>query len=273
MRIWKYRNSRLAAALAGVVLLCVALPACSPGGEGDAGSSGPPPTADEPSSTAEPTEPAPNESAAEPRPAATARLDGIDVSMFQGEIDWQAVKASGVVFAYARALEGVTIHDSRFAANWRGMEAAGVTRGAYAFYVADDPAQAQAEFFASLVALEPGDLVPMVDIEQGSIGSAAPADLVTRFHTYLELVESHYGVKPIIYTDPNFWNEHMDGSFGDYPLWVADYGVASPTLPVGWSDWVIWQHSESGSVPGIDGAVDLDLFRGGLDELDQYRVP
>ncbi len=204
--------------------------------------------------------------------APPARLDGIDVSQFQGEIDWQAVRASGIVFAFARALEGESIHDSRFAANWQGMKDAGVVRGAYDFYVAADPPEAQVENFAGLVTLEPGDLVPMVDIEQGSVGSAAPPDLVADFHRYLQLMESHYGAKPIIYTDPSFWNEHMDDSFGDYPLWVAEYGVDSPSLPRGWNDWVLWQHSESGSVPGIDGAVDLDVFNGGLEELARYRM-
>lgn len=209
------------------------------------------------------------------------RLPGIDVSQFQGEIDWQAVKAGGIGFAFARALEGETIVDSRFAANWQGMREAGVVRGAYDFYVASDPPAAQVEIFTGLVTLEPGDLAPMVDIEQGSISSrgssgsssSAPPGLISDFHTYLELLEKHYGIKPIIYTDPSFWKEYMDGSFGDYPLWVAEYGVDAPTPPHGWSSWILWQHSESGSVPGIDGAVDLDVFNGGLEELARYRIP
>lgn len=202
-----------------------------------------------------------------------ARLRGVDVSKFQGEIDWQAVKASGIVFAFARALEGETIVDSRFTANWQSMKEAGVVRGAYDFYVAGDRPAAQVEVFTDLVTLEPSDLGPMVDIEQGSLGSSAPPDLVSNFHKYLELMETHYGVKPIIYTDPAFWNEHMDDSFGDYPLWVAEYGVDSPTLPKGWDAWVLWQHSESGTVPGIEGDVDLDVFNGDLVELARYRIP
>lgn len=201
------------------------------------------------------------------------RLHGVDVSKFQGEIDWQAVKASGIVFAFARALEGETIHDSSFTTNWQGMKEAGVVRGAYDFYVAGDAPTKQVEVFAGLVTLEPGDLVPMVDIEGGSLGASAPPDLIADFHQYLELMESHYGVKPIIYTDPSFWNEQMDDSFGDYPLWVAEYGVDSPTPPKGWDAWALWQHSDSGSVPGIEGAVDLDLFDGGLEELARYRIP
>ncbi len=210
---------------------------------------------------------------ASPASETTTQLNGIDVSQFQGEIDWQAVKASGIVFAFARALEGETIHDSTFAANWPGMKEAGVVRGAYGFYIADDPPSAQVEVFGGLVTLEPGDLVPMVDIEEGSIGSSAPPDLITDFHQYLELMEKHYRAKPIIYTNPSFWNEHMDDSFGDYPLWIAEYGVDSPNPPTGWSGWVLWQHSESGAVPGIDGDVDLDIFNGGLEELARYGIP
>ncbi len=203
-----------------------------------------------------------------------ARLDGIDVSEFQGDIDWQAAKAAGVVFAFARALEGDTIHDSQFAANWQGMKEAGVVRGAYDFYIADDSPETQVEEFTALVTLEPGDLVPMVDIESASLTESAPANLVSDFHRYLDLMEAHYGVKPIIYTDPDFWNENLDDSFGEYPLWVADYdGEDTPTLPEGWDDWVLWQHTDLGSVPGIDGDVDLDVFKGGLGDLARYRIP
>lgn len=202
-----------------------------------------------------------------------ARLHGVDVSQFQGEIDWQAVRESGVVFAFARALEGETLVDSRFAANWQGMKEAGVVRGAYAFYVADDPPAAQAAAFTRLVTLEPGDLAPMVDIEHASLlRGSPPAGLVADLHTYLELLEAHYGVKPILYTDPDFWNEHMDGSFGAYPLWVADYDADGPALPDGWDRWTLWQHTDGGSVPGIDGEVDLDLFNGSVRELTRYRL-
>jgi lysozyme len=199
---------------------------------------------------------------------------GVDVSQFQGELDWQSVKASGVAFAFARALEGETILDSDFAANWEGMKAAGVARGAYHFYVADDPPEDQARVFSGLVTLEPGDLVPMVDIEQASIGASAPSDLVSNFHRYLDLLEQQFGVRPIIYTEPAFWNEHMDDSFGTYPLWVADYSVDSPVLPQGWDNWVLWQHSHSGTVPGVDGSVALSRFAAGLEWLlAGYSVP
>ena len=118
------------------------------------------------------------------------------MSEFQGDIDWQAVKASGVVFAVARALEGETIHDPRFPANWQGMKDAGIVRGAYDFYVADDLPADQVRVFARLVTLEPGDLVPIVDIEQGSIGQGAPPDLIANFHRYLDLMEQQFGAKP-----------------------------------------------------------------------------
>ncbi len=252
MKIGSHGSGRPRAFVTGWCVLQVALLACAPA-------------------------PAVTETAAPLDTEATAaappgQLPGIDVSQFQGEIDWQAVKASGVVFAFAQALEGETIHDANFAANWSGMKEVGVVRGAYDFYVADDSPAAQVETFASLVTLEPGDMVPMVDIEQASIGAAAPADLIADFHTYLELMEKHFGVKPIIYTDPYFWDEHLDDSFGDYPLWVAAYEVDSPPLPKGWDEWVIWQHSESGSVPGIVGDVDLDTFNGGLERLAGLRI-
>jgi len=202
-------------------------------------------------------------------------LSGIDVSKFQGAIDWQSVKSSGITFAFARALEGETVHDSEFAANWHGMHEAGLIRGAYDFYVVEDSPESQAKIFSDLVSLKPGDLVPMVDIEQGSITSkngSVPANMVSNLHQYLTLLEAHFGIKPIIYTNARFWNTYMDDSFSDYPLWLAEYGVKAPALPNGWNSWKFWQYSDSGDVPGINGAVDLDTFNGNLADLEQFRI-
>ena len=201
-------------------------------------------------------------------------LSGIDVSEFQSRIDWQAVKASGVTFAFARALYGESIHDPEFVNNWQGMKEAGVIRGAYDFYIVEESPASQVQDFSDIVSLESEDLAPMVDIEEASITASdgtAPANIVSNFHEYLILMEAHYGIKPIIYTNPSFWNEYMDDSFGDYPLWIAEYGVKAPTVPNGWDNWTIWQHSESGSIDGIKGSVDLDVFNGNLERLGHYR--
>lgn len=198
--------------------------------------------------------------------------NGIDVSHYQGNIDWGQVKASGVDFAFAKAAQGTTGSDSQFAANWAGMKSAGVLRGAYDFYNVGQNPKSQAADFLGKFKLDSGDLPPMVDIETESAGAESNSGLITDLHTYISVIKSECGVEPFIYTGPYFWNDHLDGSFSAGPLWVAEYGVSQPKPTNGWGVWTIWQYSQSGSVPGISGAVDLDYFNGGLDQLKKFTI-
>ena len=155
--------------------------------------------------------------------------------------------------------------------NWNGMREAGVVRGAYHFFYAADNAIDQANHFIQTVqaqTLKPDDLPPVLDIKitDGVSGTA----LVAGVKTWLEAVEKAFGRKPIIYTDPSFANEYLtDPAFGDYPLWIADYGVQTPSIPQGWQGkaWSFWQYSQSGTVNGIEGAADLDRFNGSYQEM------
>ena len=199
--------------------------------------------------------------------ADTSYLKGIDVSHYQGDVDWSAVKNDGVVFAYTKAAEGETGADSEFAENWAAMKSAGIIRGAYDFYRVGDSPDKQLQNFTAKVNLEQGDLPPMVDIETVNGAIETVQSLSSELHKYLEALESHYGLKPIIYTSNGFWNKYLDASFSAYPLWIAEYGVQSPREPNGWGSWVFWQYSQNGTVNGIDGSVDLDYFNGTLDDL------
>lgn len=195
----------------------------------------------------------------------SAQLAGIDVSKWQGAVDWPRVKASGVVFAFARATYGAKEVDADFAANWRAMRDAGVVRGAYHFFVTHEDAAAQAELFVKTVGRpEAGDLPPVLDVEAES---GAGANLVEGVKTWLAAVEQGLGRKPIIYTAPSFWNENMTDEFGAYPLWVAEYGVSEPRPVKGWTTWTFWQYSQGGSVAGVNGTVDLDRFKGSAADL------
>lgn len=196
---------------------------------------------------------------------ASNTIPGIDVSYYQGDIDWQSVKDAGTAFAFARATYGTTKVDPKFADNWQVMRNAGVVRGAYHFFVASEDALEQANFFINTVgSLSSGDLPPVLDVEAGSGTSGS---LVNDVQTWLSTVEQKLGVTPMIYTAPSYWNEYMTAGFGKYPLWVAEYGVTTPKSVNGWSEWTFWQHSQSGSVAGIEGTVDLDYFNGSLSEL------
>ena len=192
-------------------------------------------------------------------------VSGIDVSYYQGGIDWQSVKESGTAFAFARATYGTTKVDPKFSENWQVMKNAGVTRGAYHFFVASEDALEQANFFAHTVgSLSSGDLPPVLDVEAESGTSGSLANDV---QTWLSAVEQKLGLTPMIYTAPSYWNEYLTADFGKYPLWVAEYGVSAPKSVKGWDGWTFWQHSQSGTVAGIEGTVDLDYFNGSMSEL------
>jgi lysozyme len=200
----------------------------------------------------------------------TTFVDGIDVSHYQGAIDWQKVAGSGVKFAFAKAAEGDTVTDSQFSTNWSGMAEAGLLRGAYDFYTVGSDPNTQAQHFLDRVKLVPGDLPPMVDIETEGKAGESDSGLITDLRRYIDILSRAYGTAPFIYTGPGFWNDHLNDSFGDCPLWVAEYGVSSPKAVSGWSYWSIWQYSQTGSVPGVSGDVDLDYFNGTLDQLKRF---
>jgi len=201
-----------------------------------------------------------------------SRLTGIDVSHFQGHVDWQAVRAAGCAFAFAKATEGTGVTDPFFAANWAGMKAAGLLRGAYHFFRAAEPAAEQAAHFLSTVGFEPGDLPPVLDIEVNDGVTGEP--LVGGVQTWLDAVEPAAGVAPVIYTNTPFWDAHFNDQFGSYPLWVAHYtsAPAPSPLPNGWSVWTLWQYSQSLGIAGVGGPADHDYFNGPLTQLQALAI-
>lgn len=196
-----------------------------------------------------------------------APLPGIDVSHWQGTIDWDAVAADGVVFAFIKATEGGDYTDPRFAANWAAARRAGVVRGAYHFFRPQTDGAAQAAHFLRTVPLAEGDLPPVLDVEVTD-GKSAEA-VAAGVRTWVQAVEAATGRRPIVYTRASFWTAQM-GSFGAYPLWVAHYRAAEPNVPAGWSRWTFWQHTDAGRVAGIAGDVDLNWFNGGRRELEAF---
>lgn len=195
-------------------------------------------------------------------------LKGIDVSVYQGNVDWTQVKSAGQSFAFVRASAGVTSPDTKFAQNWPGVRAAGLVRGVYQYFRPSQDAAAQAKLLLDKVdaagGFQPGDLPPVLDLE--TTDSLASATVVARAKIWLAAVEAKVGKKPIIYTAA-FMSDVVGSHFSGYPLWVANYGVSCPAMPSGWTSWHFWQSSDSGSVAGISGAVDLDHFNGTMAQL------
>lgn len=197
-------------------------------------------------------------------------VDGIDVSYYQGNIDWNQVKNSGVEFAFIRVSDGLSFVDPKFEQNWIGAKEAGVIRGVYQFFrPARDPI-AQAELLLEKMGeLEDGDLPPVIDVE--AVDGQTPTQIATGVRLWIETIEAATGRKPIIYSGKYFWNDHVKTTeFSDYPFWIAQYGPTCPDLPVAWNEWLFFQTSSSGIIPGIVGDVDTNLFNGSLEELLEF---
>lgn len=196
-------------------------------------------------------------------------VHGIDVSAYQGRINWPLVADHRVRFAFIKATEGVTLRDNRFQRNWRGARAAGIYCGAYHYFQPNYDATQQANLFTRTVPLAPGDLPPVLDVEHAEFHDVA--QMRRGVAIWLRLVERHYGVRPILYSNYSFYKRHLAGHFDKYPLWLAHYEVAQPTLPR--EKWIIWQHSDEAYVPGIRGTVDFNVFQGNFQRLLALRIP
>ena len=201
-----------------------------------------------------------------------ATVHGIDVSEFQGNIDWNQVKASGIAWAYARIDDG-TYMDTKFDQNWPAMKAAGVLRGAYQFFEpGDDPGALADIVIQKMGPLGVGDLPPMLDMEV--TGGQSPAVITAHIHTWIDKVQAATGRVPIIYTGKYFWNGNVGSAdFAGYPLWIAAYVSPCPSTPDPWGNWSMWQYNSNGSIPGISGNVDVDLFNGTIDQLNALASP
>ena len=194
---------------------------------------------------------------------------GVDVSHFQGTVNWGSVKGDNRLFGFMKATEGLTFTDPAFAANWQQTQANGVFRGAYHFFHPQDDGVMQAQYFLSVTGTDfSGDLPPVVDFEVTD-GVTNNALIAQRLSDFLTTVQSQTGRTPMIYVSPSFWNNTVGGpsGFSKYPLWIANYGVSCPDVPGQWSNWAFWQWTASDTVTGISGAVDGDYFNGTLSGL------
>jgi lysozyme len=202
--------------------------------------------------------------------AAGGEVQGIDVSKYQGTIDFAKVSAAGMRYVFVKATEGITGVDPDYAHNVAAARAAGLVVGTYHFYETDDDPSAQFGNFRQHADVKPGDLPPVVDIEVLAKGSRP--DLADDLKSFLAQLEQAYGVKPILYSGVSFANEYLAG-FSAYPLWVAEYTSASaPKVPTGWATWTFWQYSQSGAVAGVSGAVDMDRFNGTPTQFNALRI-
>ncbi len=193
----------------------------------------------------------------------TGRVLGVDVSGWQGQMDWLKAARAGAWFAFIKASEGVGGTDSTFATNWansRGL----VLRGAYHFYRAGQDPVAQADHFADVVlgTDDPGDLPPVLDLE---VDGVTWDDVVA----FMDRLQSRVEREPILYTSKGV-TDPMGPPPRTWPLWVANYGVPQPYLPQGWDAWLFWQFTDQGPGRQFGAAsqrIDQNWFSGSLRDL------
>ncbi|MFX0206925.1 MAG: GH25 family lysozyme, partial [Candidatus Hodarchaeota archaeon] len=207
-------------------------------------------------------------------PESDSFVDGIDVSHWQGTINWSQVYGGGYRFAFCKASEGTSYTDSTFTTNMNGGTTAGLYMGPYHYARPDVySATAEATHFVSVIDdyMIDGYMRPALDLEEGtSLGKTALTDWVINFMTY---VEDQTGVEPIIYCNSNYANNYLDSRVTQYDLWIANWDVQTPNTGV-WDTWAFWQYtvSDAGYVPGISGRADLDYYNGDLSSLEQNFV-
>jgi lysozyme len=194
-------------------------------------------------------------------------IHGIDVSKFQGDIDWNAVANSGVKFAWIKATEGGDNADARFQANWNGAKAAGVPRGAYHFVYWCRPPMEEMANFEQNAPVEGDALPPVLDVEATPTSKTChrhltQQDAIAEMKVMLDEMQRHYGKRPIIYTTVDFYQAILaDGAFMDYPIWVRSTKY-QPSVKYGPRPWHFWQYQSDASIAGIQVHVDRDAFFG-----------
>lgn len=190
----------------------------------------------------------------------TRYREGIDVSRYQGVIDWQRVAAEGEVsYAYVKATEGAQLVDRTYAYNLSEARKAGISVGSYHFYRPNISVDAQVENMTANVRKNEQDLVPLIDIE--TRGNVSGERFIADLTNFIERIEDHYGRKPLLYTYQNFYNKYLVGQFKGYLWMIAKYQEEEPVLRDN-IDYIMWQYTQTGRIPGIRGNVDRSCLMG-----------
>ncbi len=201
-------------------------------------------------------------------------IHGIDISHYQGDIDWEQlknamIKGCPVRFVIIKSTEGSSRLDENFRSNFNQARDFGFIRGVYHFWSNKSTAREQAYYFLQQVHLTDGDLPPVLDIEHKPDDKSVE-DFQRDVLTWLHIVEDRYHVKPIIYTYYKFKEQYLSAPvFDDYPYWIAHYYVDKVQYK---GKWKFWQHTDAGKLPGIKGYVDFDIYNGSYYDLKQLCI-
>ncbi|QPC88496.1 glycosyl hydrolase [Mesorhizobium sp. NBSH29] len=201
-------------------------------------------------------------------------VHGVDVSRWQGNIDWAKLRSQGANFVYIKATDGGDHLDPMFKKNWKGAADAGLKRGAYHFFYWCRVASEQADWFIRNVPKVPGALPPVIDVEWNGESRncrkrPSRERVLEKMQVFMDRLEQHYGQRPIIYTAPDFYADNLQGAFKNYPFWLR--AVAEhPSKVYPGRDWVFWQYSGSGLAQGLNEKIDLNVFHGSEDAWHKW---
>ena len=200
-------------------------------------------------------------------------IRGVDVSHYQGEVDWQQLSKEGIRFAYIKATEGSSHKDEQFDQNWKNAQATDLRIGAYHFFSLDSSGIGQAQNFCETVAPVENMMPPVVDVEPyGGYRDPNTLDkekMLTELGNYMDGIEACYSTKPVIYTTEE-WLPVIQEQFADYDVWIRDvYGKPDASI-----QWTLWQFSNRHVLKGYSGAeryIDMNVFYGNEEEFNQYH--
>ena len=206
-------------------------------------------------------------------PSSSNIYDGIDVSGWQGNIDYSEVASSGIEIVYMKASEGTSFVDPYFNQNYTNAKANGLKVGFYHYLTArsNSEAVAQANFFVSTISGMTPDCRLAMDFE--SFGNLSAEEINEIGLTFMQTVENLSGKEMVIYSDTSNASNIFGGGLTNYPLWVAQYEVEEPTPNGNWDSWVGWQYTDAGEISGINGYVDRDRFTDGILLNENSEVP
>ncbi len=208
--------------------------------------------------------------------AGNYELHGVDVSHYQGRIDWSKLARQDVDFAFIKATEGSSYLDECFFDNWEAVEKTDLYIGAYHFFSFDSEGEKQAAFYIETVGNLSGKLVPAVDVEfYGDKESNPPAkeEVVAELKKMLTALEDYYQVKPVIYSTYTVYNKYIKGEFEEYPLWIRN--VYYPPVGNLRNGWTFWQYTDTAVLEGYEGTekyIDMNVFKGNIGELNELIV-
>lgn len=200
------------------------------------------------------------------------KVFGFDISHYQGDIQWEQVDMINsefpLEFVFVRATMGKDGIDTAFLKNWRSARANNFIRGAYHYYRPNENSVEQAENFIKLVKLGEGDFPPVLDVEE--LPKSQPMDsLILGLKRWMDVIENHFGVKPILYSGEHYYNKNLQKAFPDHIIWIANYNFFVENIK---PEWHFWQFTEKGIVPGIDTKVDVNIYNGNRNELRKILI-